>query len=266
DAVRGFPGIALDRQGGVHLLWRGEDRDLGGWGIFYAQLDAAGGGVPIAATNLTPFRGPEVGFASLDVNDLGDRVTVVYEDLADNSTEIFMRRIDPTRDDRDGDAADLLQITDLGRTPLTADDGLPTFRPQARVDAFGHLHVGYFESVAVEFFDPAVRIDLAVYDAAGTPLIPALAASELFSNFLEVAPRPALAVSGVSAFLTWSLDLEVLLRSFHPDADGDLLTLWLERAAGTDPNLADTDGGGRSDGDEVLIDGTDPLDPTDDVP
>lgn len=34
---------------------------------------------------------------------------------------------------------------------------------------------------------------------------------------------------------------------------------------GTDPNVADTDGGGRTDGEEVLVDGTDPLDPGDDL-
>jgi uncharacterized protein (TIGR03382 family) len=33
----------------------------------------------------------------------------------------------------------------------------------------------------------------------------------------------------------------------------------------TDPNDADTDDGGVNDGDEVLLDGTDPLDPSDDI-
>lgn len=34
---------------------------------------------------------------------------------------------------------------------------------------------------------------------------------------------------------------------------------------GTNPLIADTDGGGRTDGEEVLTDGTDPLDPGDDL-
>ena len=44
---------------------------------------------------------------------------------------------------------------------------------------------------------------------------------------------------------------------FVPDADP---------LTETDPLLADTDGGGVPDGEEVLADGTDPLDPADDRP
>ena len=43
------------------------------------------------------------------------------------------------------------------------------------------------------------------------------------------------------------------------DADGQ------QDEGETDPNNADTDGGGADDGTEVLVDGTDPLDPTDDI-
>jgi hypothetical protein len=49
------------------------------------------------------------------------------------------------------------------------------------------------------------------------------------------------------------------------DADGDGLLDADEVAQSTDPGQADTDGGGRSDGQEVYVDETDPLDPTDDV-
>ena len=50
------------------------------------------------------------------------------------------------------------------------------------------------------------------------------------------------------------------------DDDGDGLTNREEAVLGTDPANPDTDGGGRTDGEEVLLDGTDPLDPTDDAP
>ena len=48
------------------------------------------------------------------------------------------------------------------------------------------------------------------------------------------------------------------------DADLDGLTAREELVLGTDPNNADTDGGGRTDGQEVRDDGTNPLDSTDD--
>ncbi|MCP3962159.1 MAG: hypothetical protein GY719_30315 [bacterium] len=49
------------------------------------------------------------------------------------------------------------------------------------------------------------------------------------------------------------------------DPDGDGLTNVEELGLGTDPQAADTDGGGASDGQEVLVDDTDPLDPSDDL-
>lgn len=49
------------------------------------------------------------------------------------------------------------------------------------------------------------------------------------------------------------------------DSDGDGLLDGDEATQATDPANPDTDGGGRSDGREVLFDGTDPLDPADDV-
>ncbi len=49
------------------------------------------------------------------------------------------------------------------------------------------------------------------------------------------------------------------------DTDEDDLNDGEEIARGTDPKLADTDGGGRFDAAEIFDDGTDPLDPTDDI-
>ena len=62
-------------------------------------------------------------------------------------------------------------------------------------------------------------------------------------------------------------DLELAYGSdFHdPDTDDDDLSDYDEVFVhGTNPILEDTDGGGAPDGIEVLIDGTDPLDPSDD--
>ena len=43
------------------------------------------------------------------------------------------------------------------------------------------------------------------------------------------------------------------------DADADHVPDVIEDELGTDPDRSDTDGDGRTDGEEILIDGTDPL-------
>ncbi|MFQ5517958.1 MAG: hypothetical protein ACE5E8_10335 [Acidimicrobiia bacterium] len=62
---------------------------------------------------------------------------------------------------------------------------------------------------------------------------------------------------------TWfSLPAENVLCMYRPrDTDSDRLPDAVEPTYGTDPQVADTDGDGRSDGEEVLIDGTDPTVP-----
>jgi thiol-disulfide isomerase/thioredoxin len=59
--------------------------------------------------------------------------------------------------------------------------------------------------------------------------------------------------------LTLAVLLPLALTGCNSDKDEDGLTKSEELELGTDPELADTDGDGLSDGDEHLIHGTDPL-------
>ena len=64
----------------------------------------------------------------------------------------------------------------------------------------------------------------------------------------------------------WALMGLLFTSTAHAaDRDGDLLEDDEELRLGTDPDVADTDGGGRLDGHEVYYDGTDPLDFEDDL-
>ncbi len=64
--------------------------------------------------------------------------------------------------------------------------------------------------------------------------------------------------SAKDAFLTGTAGL-TWITGGNPDKDGDGLTKKEEKARGTNPNLADTDGDGLSDGEEVNVYKTDPL-------
>jgi hypothetical protein len=78
------------------------------------------------------------------------------------------------------------------------------------------------------------------------------------------------AIDGPASYVIWTDDgrgqPEVRLKILNPDNDQDGLSNAQELFIGTNPDTRDTDGGGRTDAEEVLTDGTDPLDSEDDVP
>ncbi len=74
---------------------------------------------------------------------------------------------------------------------------------------------------------------------------------------------PETAVSGVVRLSVNGI--EANSQQFTLDSDRDGLSDEEETRIGTNPLVADTDGGGRNDGEEINIDHTDPLDPNDDI-
>ena len=64
--------------------------------------------------------------------------------------------------------------------------------------------------------------------------------------------------------LQWGFDPLTDTGQQDDDTDLDGLDTFEEQAAGTNPFNSDTDGGGRNDYNEVVVDGTNPLDPGDD--
>ncbi len=150
---------------------------------------------------------------------------------------------DPTLVDTDGDGLDDgFEVNDSGTDPALADtdgDGLddrleleelPTDPLVADTDEDGALDGFEFEFG----FDPIDPADGAL-DPDGDGL----------SNAGESAAGS---------------------NPFDADSDNDQLLDGEEVDAGLDPTVVDTDGGGRSDYDELLWDLTDGLDPADDVP
>lgn len=111
---------------------------------------------------------------------------------------------------------------------------------------------------------------VSVYENRGTSFGPrapldseALAANSVAAADLDGDGDPEV-LAGWSGNPTHGL--AVYVNTYADDGDGDFAVDGREICTmGTDPAVADTDGGGSVDGEEVLA-GTDPLDPADDLP
>lgn len=260
------PAIAVDG-GGVHLAWTGRLSILGlpQASVRYAMLDPVTGAVRIDTTDLEPGAGAEIGYMSVGARDDG-RVTLVFQDQGVGALETFSMVLDPSLDDRDGSPANPATLVVGAKTVLTENDGRFSCQPSAHVLGDGTIYLAYLEQAgsAIE-----AEVLLRAVDHAGAVVLPAQPVTEGVRSIETLSlgpPAPSLPTVGV----TWDESFDFVGRSFlrlaNPDDDGDGLANAEERTRGTDPGNVDTDGGGRSDGLEVLVDGTDPLDPTDDLP
>jgi len=266
---RTLPAVAVDSAGDVHMVWSEQFGTLGPE-IFYSMLDGATGSALIAPTLLTPDDGLRGRFPDVAVRS-DDQVVVTVQDQRQQAiggdNETFMLRLDPALDDQDGDAASLAAIRVLADVGLSDLDGRRSNHPSLALGPGGEVRITYYDG-----WSGFNRGDL-VYrtlDQDGLPTLPEIfltsgRTASTTSGFTMGFP----AVDGPTTYVTWADDrngsLEAVLFRIHPDNDRDGLPNGDERLLGTDINNPDTDGGGRTDGEEVLVDGTDPLDPADDI-
>ena len=267
---RSLPVVAADAAGGLHIVLN-EQRDTASAELFYLLLDAATGAVRIDATVITIDDSYLARYPSIGVDAQG-LVTVVFQDqrLFDSGgeIEIFSRRLDPSRDDQNGDCADP-DLLVIGERLVSTDDGNRNNHPAATIDTAGNLFASYYDS----FSGQGGRGDLLfqLRDASGHILIPEQQLTTgRTATTTDSITLAFTATHGLTAYLVWTDDAsgnpEVVLQVLNPDVDGDGLSGLEEWLQGTDYRDPDTDGGGRSDGQEVLEDGTDPLNGADDLP
>ena len=261
--LQALPDVALDSSGNAHVVWS-ELRGTSGPEIFYAMIDGETGESRIDATLLTANDGENSRFPSVGVG-ADDQVTVVFQDQRLPSGEIFMLRLDPSRDDQNGDASFRGRLLTLPDTVISPADGTKSNHPTAIVDALGRVHLTYYDD-----WDPRFdrgRLRFRILSPSGKLLLE----EPLTQGATARAPgdltftRGFVAVDGAASYVTWTDD-EVgqpqIILGIVRDTDGDGLSDSRERERGTDPQEPDSDGDGLLDGFETRH-GFDPLVPGD---
>ena len=146
------PSIAIDSANNVHVVWAGTNATL--WHeVWYAMLDPTGGTL-IAETMLTADDGERSKHATVNV-DSQDRVHVVWSDARENlnlnpgdscrtgAGDILYMQLDPSGDDRSGDAAILGDIQVIADT--TVSGGGFNWYPWSTLGADGLLHITWVQ-------------------------------------------------------------------------------------------------------------------------
>lgn len=235
------PAAAVDEAGDLHVAWLPAPQPSTP-GLFYALLDGGTGAFRIASTALPAgAHDPSLGLAP------DGTLSLVYGDL--DQSGAFRLDLDPSLDDRNGDAADPGQITLAGPVRLTPADGEAVQRVRAAFED-GTAHVVWM--------DGSDRLHARSVRADGTDLVPPDRLTDTVDVLRTGDPRPAVFGGTVSVPWVRSAGRTLELSRFNPDRDADGLGNRNEPEVGTDPLDPDTDADGMLDGLEVA-NGLDPL-------
>jgi len=134
------PFVAVDSNDNPHIVWNDDPGPSYNHEIFYAMLSGVNGNPLIAATMITPDDEWQSQRSDIVV-DAEDMVHVFWSDnRRANAQEVFYTKLDPSRDDQNGDPADESTITVIDDTMLTKDDDWRSSVPQAALRC-GYIHV-----------------------------------------------------------------------------------------------------------------------------
>ncbi|MEM9557540.1 MAG: carboxypeptidase regulatory-like domain-containing protein [Acidobacteriota bacterium] len=259
---RVHPDLGIDGANHVHVV-ASEQLGTEAAEILYAMLDGTSGVLRIAPTMISADDALGGRRPDLSVRADGQVVVVFHEQRPAGQAETKITRLDPSLDDQDGDAGDRLTLATLPPTVLSAG---ASALPVVALGPQGEARVTDFEG----WDNTTGTLVYRELDDAGAPMLPRQTLARVQEAVSATRSSLAfLAVDGITTHITWtdfrSGQFEIVLFRARPDDDRDGLTNFDEVLLGTDPADPDTDGGGAPDGQEVLVDGTDPLDPADDL-
>ena len=148
-----LPDIALDSAGNVHVVYTQGGATQANE-VYYAMLDGdigntgTAGTVLIAPTLLTADDGLRAGNATVSVDQVDDRVYVVYKQAtaatASGDEQVYLDALDPALDDRDGSAA-VPAIIRLQRTPVTNTPAQYSWQVFSRIGSDRRVHALYMD-------------------------------------------------------------------------------------------------------------------------
>jgi hypothetical protein len=220
EAIDGDLSIAVDGGGDLHLVWAEDSTLRFARGLVYSLVDGATGDLVISATHLrTSQDSVFAGEPTLSLDTSG-RPVIAHVLRSGPCGDLRLVALDPSLDDRDGSAADRTVLVREDRTLRSCLFAPAVHRPTLAVGPDGRRHVAFFD---LEISN-SNSVQLAVWDAAGDPLLAPTAASPLGEVDTDFgAAPPALAVAGPEVYLAWinAVLNELEVRRVWRDSNGD---------------------------------------------
>ena len=162
------PDVAVDSNDNAHITWNDYEY-TDSYEVYYMMLDGSDGSTLIDATLITP-DDDEKSKRQTIVVDAQDMVHIIWADYRSPTgyNEIFHTKLDPSRDDQDGDDADEGVITVIDDTMLTPDDEDYSAHPQSAIQYGRYIHVAWYDN----YGDYSWDIYYMVLDTDGNILVP----------------------------------------------------------------------------------------------
>lgn len=142
----GLPDIDVDTNGHAHIVF-GNTATMGNE-VYYAMVDGATSAVLINATLLSLDDGLRAGSATVNVDSFDNTLYLVYKQAVTAGflgvEEIFLVRLNPSLDDRNGDAADPL-VLKVSEQQITNGEGLLQWHVSSRIGGDKRIHATYID-------------------------------------------------------------------------------------------------------------------------